>query len=558
MSNRPLRAVLGGLVAVALAGGGMLVGALPASANPGIPAHPGIPTPPSRDAGLTPRTQFTMAPDGSSGATQGGEGIPNIDVDKKTIAAYYGDPGTGIANKTASPYISEMSGIVARLTAELPSLYATSVARHPEQKPAIVFDTDDTMLWTYDQEVAEMHFVFDPTANNTDVLNEVFPATPAMVGFENAAQQAGFAVFGITGRSAAQKAASIDNVMKVGYTGFTADNYFTKWAAGAQPSYVTCATASCTTVEYKANTRKHIENDLHYDIALNLGDQYSDLQGGYSDKAQKLPNPTYYLPSPDLASIQQSGVDEASLAPRTHFTMKADGSSGLTEGGDGIPNIDVIKKTIATYYGDPGTGIANKTDSPYIREMESIERHQLPRIAAACLVAKVLHQKPAVIFDTDDTMLETYDREVGEMHFDFNPAQNNADVLDEVFPATPGMVSFEKAVKRAGCQPIGITGRSDAQKAASIDNVTKVGYVGFGPSNYVTKFAAGQKPAYLTCAAGATCTTIEYKSGTRAYLESRAGGGYRIIANLGDQYSDLIGGHALIDVKLPNPTYYLP
>ena len=68
---------------------------------------------------LAPRTFFTMNPDGSSGLTAGGEGIPNIDSDKKTIYAYYGDPGTGIANKASSPYITEMSALVRRLTAEL-------------------------------------------------------------------------------------------------------------------------------------------------------------------------------------------------------------------------------------------------------------------------------------------------------------------------------------------------------------------------------------------------------------------------------------------------------
>ena len=51
-----------------------------------------------------------------------------------------------------------------------------------------------------------------------------------------------------------------------------------------------------------------------------------------------------------------------------------DGSSGLTQGGAGIPNIDSVKKTIATYYGDPGTGIADKTSSPYITEVKGIER----------------------------------------------------------------------------------------------------------------------------------------------------------------------------------------
>ena len=34
--------------------------------------------------------------------------------------------------------------------------------------------------------------------------------------------------------------------------------------------------------------------------------------------------------------------------------------------------------------------------------------------------------------------------------------------------------------------------------------------------------------------------------------------GFRIIANFGDQFSDLKGGSADRAVKLPNPTYYLP
>ena len=58
------------------------------------------------------------------------------------------------------------------------------------------------------------------------------------------------------------------------------------------------------------------------------------------------------------------------------------------------------------------------------------------------------------------------------------------------------------------------------------------------------------------CAAYPTCTTIEYKSTTRAHIENDLG--YDVVANLGDQYRDLIGGHADRAVKLPNPTYYLP
>ena len=520
------------------------------SAQAFSPGH--SPSPSQQSQALTPRTHFTMAADGSSGRTQGGEGIPNIDVVKKTIATYYGDPGTGIADKDDSPYISEMDGIVARLEAQLP--HWLREAKRSHKTPAIVLDTDDTMLFTYDMEVGDMHFVYNPDRQNDWVQQKLFPATPGMTGLVKKAQQLGFAIIGITGRSDAQKQASIENVTEVGYTGFTSDNYYTKWAAGQQPSYITCATSSCTTVEYKAGTRKHLEKDLGYDVVLNVGDQWSDLQGGYADHVQKLPNPTYYLPSADLP-----GEHEPRLALRTHFTMKADGSSGLTQGGEGIPNIDVVKKTIATYYGDTGDGIANKDRSPYISEMRTLLRRQLPAIAAQCHTLARHHQNPAIVLDADDTTLWTYDMEVADMHFVFNPAEQDVWVQDQRFPATPGMVSATDVLRRAGCTLVGLTGRNDDQKAATVANLDKY-YTGFTAENYYTKWTgvgASQQPAYITCAT-AKCTTIEYKSQTRAHIETRSGGDFHIVANFGDQFSDLIGGHADRTVKLPNPTYYLP
>jgi HAD superfamily, subfamily IIIB (Acid phosphatase) len=52
-----------------------------------------------------------------------------------------------------------------------------------------------------------------------------------------------------------------------------------------------------------------------------------------------------------------------------------------------------------------------------------------------------------------------------------------------------------------------------------------------------------------------TQTTVAYKSGARTTIEQQ---GYRIIANVGDQYSDLAGGHEDKAFKLPNPFYFLP
>jgi hypothetical protein len=47
---------------------------------------------------------------------------------------------------------------------------------------------------------------------------------------------------------------------------------------------------------------------------------------------------------------------------------------------------------------------------------------------------------------------------------------------------------------------------------------------------------------------------VQYKSGTRKHIESL---GYDIVANFGDQYSDLDGGYADKTFKLPNPTYFV-
>jgi hypothetical protein len=52
-----------------------------------------------------------------------------------------------------------------------------------------------------------------------------------------------------------------------------------------------------------------------------------------------------------------------------------------------------------------------------------------------------------------------------------------------------------------------------------------------------------------------TCTTTQYKSLTRQHIESL---GYDIVANFGDQFSDLNGGFADKTFKIPNPIYFLP
>lgn len=48
-------------------------------------------------------------------------------------------------------------------------------------------------------------------------------------------------------------------------------------------------------VDFKAPERRKI-SEQGYTIVLTMGDQDSDLNGGYAERGFKLPNPVYFLP----------------------------------------------------------------------------------------------------------------------------------------------------------------------------------------------------------------------------------------------------------------------
>jgi acid phosphatase len=47
--------------------------------------------------------------------------------------------------------------------------------------------------------------------------------------------------------------------------------------------------------DFKAPERRKLI-DQGYTVLLSMGDQQSDLDGGYTEKTFKLPNPVYFLP----------------------------------------------------------------------------------------------------------------------------------------------------------------------------------------------------------------------------------------------------------------------
>ncbi|HEY7007911.1 MAG TPA: HAD family acid phosphatase [Jatrophihabitantaceae bacterium] len=244
--------------------------------------------------------------------------------------------------------------------------------------------------------------------------------------------------------------------------------------------------------------------------------------------------------------------------------------------GDAIPNVTLVENQIKAYYGSVPTTVtlaAGPTavtfpspDANYAKEVEGIEAKQRSYFAHA--IKQYQHHnhgtaKPALVFDIDDTTLNTYDYEIYSS-FAYNPVTNGDFVDHAAFPAVFGMPDFVNWAGKQGYTVFFLTGRPEHQRPGTITNLTNVGYqVPLDTSHVYLKYESTQvPPSYLTCTGAVspvtgkpTCSTIEYKSGTRAHIESL---GYKILGDFGDQFSDLEGGHAGHQVKIPNPMYYLP
>ena len=217
-----------------------------------------------------------------------------------------------------------------------------------------------------------------------------------------------------------------------------------------------------------------------------------------------------------------------------------------------IPNVTLVENEIKRYYGDTvaanGDHVPSTTGS-YAKEVAKIES------GAEGYLLSVSRARPAakkaIVLDVDDTSLNTYNYEIFS-GFAYNPTTNAEYVNDARFPAVFGMPALTAYASSHGYSIFYITGRPETQRAGTVTNLADVGFAAPAADHLFLKNAPAP-PAYLDC--GATCTTIQYKSETRAHIEAL---GYDIVANFGDQYSDLTGGYGNRTFKMPNPMYYLP
>jgi len=156
-------------------------------------------------------------------------------------------------------------------------------------KPAIVLDIDDTSLsnwpamrangWTR-IEGGPCDLEKGPCGLRTWQSTAASKAIAPTLALARYARQLGVAVFFISGRPDWLRDATERNLKKQGY----------EWdGIMLEPTGVKFASA----VDFKVAERQKIAA-RGYTILMNIGDQQSDLTGGYALRTFKLPNPVYF------------------------------------------------------------------------------------------------------------------------------------------------------------------------------------------------------------------------------------------------------------------------
>jgi len=202
----------------------------------------------------------------------------------------------------------------------------------------------------------------------------------------------------------------------------------------------------------------------------------------------------------------------------------------------GVENFDIARYRLADYGACIGDGGCywGDLDAQYKRAEGALERE---------LAIHRRGEKLAIVFDIDETSLSSYCEMQREDFGYIQPMSNAWVVSPDAAVAIPGALRLFNRARAAGVDVFFITGRPASQKEATARNLEAAGFHGW-------------KGLALRNAAEASLPTIAYKSGRRKQI---VGQGYRIVLNVGDQWSDLNGEpKAEVSVKLPNPFYFLP
>ena len=228
--------------------------------------------------------------------------------------------------------------------------------------------------------------------------------------------------------------------------------------------------------------------------------------------------------APLTAAAQQAAADKKDSAP--HVSALALGES--------IQNLDKLKAELKQYHDCTcKCGCYTKDLDLQANRAIAFLRERAKRHGA--------NEKLALVLDIDETTLSNYE-EMVKADFEYDSTAFNAWVNSAKAPAIPGTLRIYKEAKRLGVSTFFITGRPESQRDVTQQNLRSQGFDDW-------------QQLVMRPPAQASSTALEYKSAARGDLE---GQGYKIVLNVGDQWSDLKGEHeAEYSVKYPDPYYFI-
>jgi predicted secreted acid phosphatase len=146
-------------------------------------------------------------------------------------------------------------------------------------------------------------------------------------------------------------------------------------------------------------------------------------------------------------------------------------------------------------------------------------------------------ERLTIVFDLDETLLSNWSH-ILSLGLGYQVPAWDAWVAEGKAPALEPVREVYRTARRLNIDVIFLTGRRDRDRPGTEKNLKAIGCADY---------------AALICKPDASKEKSgPFKTATRAKLEAE---GRVIIANLGDQQSDLEGGHAEKTFKLPNPFY---
>ncbi len=146
-------------------------------------------------------------------------------------------------------------------------------------------------------------------------------------------------------------------------------------------------------------------------------------------------------------------------------------------------------------------------------------------------------ERLAVVFDLDETLLYNWPH-IDSLGLGYTSAAWEAWVAAGKAPPIEPVRVVYRTARRLGLEVIYITGRRERQRPGTEKNIRAIDCGEFAELVMKPDDWKG--------------TSAEFKTAARARLAAK---GFAIIANVGDQDSDLTGGHAERTFKLPNPFY---